>query len=396
MLILKIILLLYIMKILGFFVLCIVKYKKNKANNLTDDTAELYSVDIILPMYNEEAVALKTLLNLLNISYGNFNIIVVDDGSTDNSLRLVNEKFGSHPKVKIIHQENRGKAVALSNALSVSKSDIIISIDADTLVQPDLINRFLACFEDKKVAAVAGYLKVGNRTNLLTKIQHVEYITDANNDRAIFECINGIRVIPGAVGAFRRDILLKIGGYSSDTLTEDNELTLRILCNKYIIKNAPEAVAYTEVPPNLKIFIKQRSRWKVGTTQVLYKYTKEAYLKSNKTLLFVILPYAWVYKIILPVVIPIVEYYCLVSLMLFPGSGLLPFYLGFLLMDTVICISILMKQKEQFSLMTFVLLQRFLLRNLTLLVYFNVFYKVLKGNLFNWEKIVKYGNSELG
>ncbi|WP_432328246.1 glycosyltransferase family 2 protein [Mucilaginibacter sp. P25] len=235
-------------------------------------------VDIVVPMYNESDVILKTLKSLSVINYSNFRVIVIDDGSTDDSLQLVERNFGQYDNFVILSQTNLGKAEALNNAISASTGEIIICIDADTLVKPNIINSFLPYFDNKDVAAVAGYVKVGNRINLITKIQNIEYVTNQNYVRSIFDSVNGILVVPGAVGAFRTSIIKQVGGYSSGTLTEDSDLTFRIIKRGFVIKNSLDAIGFTEAPATLKMFCRQRVRWIVGNLQVLTKYRNSFFL----------------------------------------------------------------------------------------------------------------------
>lgn len=380
---------------LKIIVYCFLLLRKEKpARPAVADIGTLPTVDILVPMYNEENAAVKTIRNLLEITYPHFGIIVIDDGSSDETLALVNRHFEHHPQVKILHQENRGKSAALNNGMLVSQSDIVLCVDADTLVKPDLIDKMVPHFCDEKIAAVAGNIKVGNRRNLITNMQYVEYITNGNFERVVFEPVNGILVIPGAIGAFRRADILQIGGFTADTLTEDNELSLRILCQGYKVSNEPEAVGFTEAPQHLKMLLKQRVRWKVGTVQVFNKFRKQAFSSPNKWLRYVVMPYSLLFTLILPVITPLADF-CLLYDIIFREGSLFPFYLAFILVDFLIGSCILIKNKEPFSLILFLPLQRLLLRQVVFLVYLNVLLKYFKGGLFEWDKIAKLGNVEV-
>lgn len=390
---LQLVILLLILKITFWLILSILKYFSGKSQPV-QAIATNFSVDIIVPMYNEEKVIVNTVANLLQVDYDCFNVIVVDDGSTDNSLNTLKRVYQHNPKVSIISQQNSGKAHALNRAIRYSTSDIIICIDADTMVRPDIIKQMLPYFADNRVAAVSGYVNVGNRNNIITATQYVEYITRQNYERIMFEAVNGIWVIPGAIGAFRRSVVNEVGGYCTGLLTEDNDITMKILCRDYLIKNAPAAVAYTEAPADMNMFFKQRSRWNTGLAQILVLYSKRMFQHTNKALFFLMLPYVWLYSLILPLLLPLLDYFMIYIYIRQPGEFMtwFPWYLSYVAIDIISCIWILIRSKEKLWLMLFTVFQRFFQRHLSLFVYFNMLLRFFKGNLTNWDKIVRYGS----
>lgn len=385
----------YFVKIAGYIILWFKKKRKVAAPPYPKDEVISYSVDIILPMFNEEKVILRTINNLLRINYESYNIIVVDDGSTDRCLEIVTEHFRSHPRIKILSQKNKGKALALNFGIKMSRSDIVLCVDADTLVRSDVIDKILPYFLEKKVAGVSGYLKVGNKKNLLTNIQYVEYITNENFERSVFDSINGIMIVPGAIGAFRRSALTEVGGYARDVLTEDCDLSFRLLSKNYIIRNAFDAFGFTEAPINCKMFFRQRVRWKVGTFQVLIKYHKILLLSPNKALAYVVVPYKWIFGMILPLLTPLIDYFFLYESLILHRYIYLPYYLAFVLCDASICILALWKRRERAVFMILVVFQRFSLRSLTLFSYLHIIFQAARGNVYKWNKVVRYGNVEL-
>jgi cellulose synthase/poly-beta-1,6-N-acetylglucosamine synthase-like glycosyltransferase len=390
---LQLVILLLILKITFWLILSVLKYFSGKSQ-LVPATATNFSVDIIVPMYNEEKVIVNTIANLLKVDHDCFNVIVVDDGSTDNGLSTIKNVYQHNPRVSIISQQNSGKAHALNRAIRHSTSDIIICIDADTMVRPDIIKQMLPYFADSRVAAVSGYVNVGNRNNIITATQYVEYITRQNYERIMFEAVNGIWVIPGAIGAFRRSVVNEVGGYCTGLLTEDNDITMKILCHDYLIKNAPGAVAYTEAPADMNMFFKQRSRWNTGLAQILVLYSKRMFQHTNKALFFLMLPYVWLYGLILPLLLPLLDYFMVFLYIRQPGDFItwFPWYLSYVAIDIISCIWILIRSKEKPWLMLFTVFQRFFLRHLSLFVYFNMLLRFFKGNLTNWDKIVRYGS----
>lgn len=381
----------YIIKVLFYF--CLPKKLKVAADVnqiIIDETTEI-GVDIIVPMFNEEKVILSTIEALNKIKYSNYNIILIDDGSTDGTLALIRQHYENHTNIKILSQPNKGKAYALNHAIENSYHDIIVCIDADTLIEPNLIEKLLPYFKDSLVAAVAGNIKICNRNNLITNVQAVEYTTLYNYDRKLSEAVDSILIIPGALGAFRREIVLSLGGYRSNTLAEDTELTLRILCNNYKIRNAPDVIGYTEAPASLKMFLRQRIRWKVGTFQVLKSYP---FSHQNIVLSYIIIPYAWLFGMILPVVTPLIDIVFFYHVFFKHNLLTVNLYLAFILIDSVICSVIILLMKENPLQILFIVFQRFLLRQLSLFTYSSIVIKAITGNLFKWDKITRYGNSK--
>jgi cellulose synthase/poly-beta-1,6-N-acetylglucosamine synthase-like glycosyltransferase len=385
----------YILKILVYLVF----FKKSEIlsdSDLIGEIPEGPEVNIIVPMFNEEKVIASTIASLRNITYPNLKIIAVDDGSTDNTLKVLKDCFSPMDNFKIITQPNRGKSFALNNGISQATANIIVCIDADTMVLPNVIHKLLPYFNDSRVAAVAGNIIVANRNNLITEVQYVEYITNPNYERSVFESLNGILVIPGAIGAFKKDIILSIGGYSAETMTEDTDLTLKLLCNNYIVRNAPDVYGFTEAPETALAFFNQRVRWKVGTFQVLIKYWEKAHKTGNRFLSLMIIPYTLLYGIILPFIIPLNDYYLLYKIVFFRDITLIPSYLCLIVLDTLICLTILLQKREHMILSWYIIFQRMLLRHLYFLTYFWMVVKGFRGNLFSWSRSIRSGNNQVG
>jgi cellulose synthase/poly-beta-1,6-N-acetylglucosamine synthase-like glycosyltransferase len=391
---LKLLLAIYCLKVLVYFVFVLNKKIYHSAAGMVKSPKHVFSVDIVLPMYNEETVVVKTIENLLGIAYADFSIIVIDDGSTDQSFEVVTRHFGEHPRVRIIHQPNAGKSAALNRAMNASDSDVILCIDADTLVKPNVIEKILPHFQDDKVAAVSGSVKVGNRVNPLTDMQYFEYLTIQNHERAIFESVNGILVVPGALGAFRRTAVKAVGGFTSEALAEDCDITLRMLCLNYVIKNASEAMSFTEAPDTAKMFFKQRVRWTVGLVQGLLKHAKRLSQQSNKALAYLVVPYTWIYRVILPFFIPLADYVFVYCYFILGNHDSLKYYLACILIEILSSLFILLQKGERVNPFRLILLQRFY-RHLTFFTYLHIFVKWLNGNLYGWGKITRQGNVKL-
>ena len=228
-------------------------------------------VSIVLPAYNEEKVIKKTLDALASLAYIPKEIICVNDGSTDNTLRIAQES-ATDKTIKVLSKSNGGKWSALNRGIKAAKGTIIICIDADTILDQNAIEPLIPHFDDPKVAAVAGNIKVGNRKKLLTKLQALEYISGLNIQRRSEAYFSKITVVPGPLGAFRASVLESVGLFSGDTFAEDADLTLKILKAGYKITYEKRAIGYTEAPGTLLDLGKQRYRWYRGILQSMTKH----------------------------------------------------------------------------------------------------------------------------
>ncbi|CAN5288349.1 glycosyltransferase [soil metagenome] len=245
----------------------------------TPDTAPM-RLDVMVAAFNEATVITRTIDSLLVSRDVDIHVLVVDDGSTDATFDVVQSAFGTNPRVSLRRKPNGGKASALNVALADATAAIVVGVDADTQLSPDALSRLAAWFVDPAVGAVAGNVKVGNRQGpgtrfwggLVTRWQAMEYITSQNIDRRALARLNAVTVVPGAIGAWRTDVLRAVGGYRSDTRAEDMDLTWRVREQGWGIANEPDALAFTEAPDSLGGLLKQRFRWSFGTLQCLWKH----------------------------------------------------------------------------------------------------------------------------
>jgi poly-beta-1,6 N-acetyl-D-glucosamine synthase len=228
-------------------------------------------VTVIVPAYNEEKAIGKTVEALLRLSYANKEIIIVDDGSTDRTLEVA-RSYAKGDLVKVVKKPNGGKWDALNTGIKESKGKFIVCIDADTLLDQNAIQRLIKHFNDPKIAAVAGNVKVGNRSGILTKLQALEYIVGINLHRRSEASFQNVTVVPGPIGAFRASILKEIGLFEGDTFAEDADITIRILKAGYKTVFEARAFGYTEAPKSMNSLAKQRYRWYRGSLQVISKH----------------------------------------------------------------------------------------------------------------------------
>ena len=204
---------------------------------------------------------------MLAADYEKLDVIVVDDGSKDKTCEILQKNFGTDPRVTIITKENGGKSTALNTGIAQAKGEFLLLLDADTMIAPDSVRLLVSHFADNEVAAVSGNTRVGNVHNFITRFQRVEYIRDFNLMKNGMCRYNAQPVVPGALGMWRKSAILECGGYSTDTLGEDRDLSMALLKKGYKTEFEPLAFSETEAPDNLKNFVRQRFRWTYSTLQ---------------------------------------------------------------------------------------------------------------------------------
>ncbi len=384
------------------FVVTLSIYECFKKPAIKSSPEYMPAVSVVVPAFNEEKVILKAIHSLLRSDYPNFNIIVVDDESTDLTYKDVVEAFGNHQQVQIFTKSNGGKAHALNYGIKHSKAEIIIAVDADTILLPDTISKLVRHFIDPRIGAIAGNVKVGNRINLLTKWQALEYITTQNLERRAFGLLNCICVVPGAIGAWRRQVLLQVGGLTSDTLAEDGDLTLKVLRMGYKIDFDEDAIALTEAPDTLSGFLKQRFRWSYGTLQVFWKHRDIAFRPRYGALGMFAMPNMILFQIAFGLWAPLIDLLTLIALawaawqkIQHPESYSLDAVLGYILFYYVLflvvdflsaLIAFMMEPKENSLLLIWLLPQRLVYRFLMYYVIVKSTLTAIQGKLVGWGK----------
>ena len=237
-------------------------------------------VTIVIPVYNEESVITAALRSLLTLRYPSIEVIVIDDGSSDRTRERVAALEGRHGRatIRLVSKRNGGKASALNAGIALARNDYIVCMDGDSRLDPDTLCAAMRHFVDPRVGAVAGNVKVVNRDNVWTRLQALEYLEGLNMARRAQGFLRVVNIIPGPIGIFRRDVLLGVGGYDTDTFAEDADLTLKILTAGWHVAYEERAVAYTEAPERFIDLVKQRYRWTRGILQAMRK--RSAWLGS--------------------------------------------------------------------------------------------------------------------
>ena len=364
-------------------------------------------ISVIVPAFNEEVNAIRTVQSLLMQDYRNMQIIFIDDGSVDNTFKIVQDTFNGNGKVKIFTKPNGGKASALNMGVEKAEGEFLVCIDADTQLKTDaislLMKKFFAAGHDGKptgeVGAVAGNVKVGNERNMITKWQSIEYITSQNFDRRAFDYLNCITVVPGAIGGFRKEAVINAGGFTNDTLAEDCDLTMRLHRKGYIIRNCNDAISYTEAPETMRQFMKQRFRWSFGVMQCFWKHRDAVLNPRYKNFGMIALPHILIFQMILPFLAPLADLVLILSLIaaafnIIPASAghIILYYTIFSLVDMAGAALAFAYEKEDYKKLLWMIPQRFIYRQLMYYILFKSFNRALKGELQGWGALKRTGN----
>jgi peptidoglycan-N-acetylglucosamine deacetylase len=362
-------------------------------------------VTVLIPAYNEESVIVGTVRSALASDYSPLEVIVIDDGSTDLTGELLDRNFLADSRVRIIHQPNRGKPAALAHALSEIASDVVVTIDADTHIEPDAVRHLVRHFARGHVGAVAGNVKVGNRDRWITRWQALEYVTSQNLEKRAFDLLNCIPVVPGALSAWRTDAIRQAGGFTADTVAEDTDLTITIRRAGWKIRYDEDAIGWTEAPETPGQLVRQRFRWTFGTLQSFWKHRDTLGRWRYGTLGWVALPNIFLFQLLLPLFSPLIDLLFLGSLLFwglsqFHGAKLpqfwttadvelsILFFAGFMLIDLLTCvIAFALEKKEDWSLLWPVLLQRFYYRQMMYVVLFRAVMGAVKGRSVGWRGV---------
>lgn len=367
-------------------------------------------VSVLIPAYNEEMVIEASVRRILASTGPRIEVIVIDDGSADRTSEIVDRAFAIDPRVTLLTIPNGGKANALNQGLRIAKGDVVIALDADTQFEPDTIAKLVRWFADPAIGAVAGNAKIGNRINLVTRWQAIEYITAQGLERRALSALDAITVVPGAVGAWRRTALDAVGGYPADTLAEDQDLTIAIQREGWKVACDVDAIAWTEAPETFRSLFKQRYRWAYGTLQCLWKHRAALMTGQPRGLARFGMPQAWLFQILFSLISPIIDLALVASLIDtglrlinhgFPTmQGDLLTILGFWLAFTAIDLSCgwiayrLDGREKRFPALR-LLMQRFGYRQLLYAVVLKAVFAALSGPKVGWGKLERSGQVSL-
>ena len=386
-----------------FFIGVLALYQRQHRRRQTFAPDYAPAVAVVVPAYNEEKVIVQTIASLLASDHPqHFEVIVVDDGSRDGTYRAARDAFADDPRVRVFTRPNGGKPAALNFGVAQTEAAVIVALDADTVFARDTISRLVRHFADPRIGAVAGNAKVGNRINLMTRWQALEYITSQNLDRRAFDVLNCISVVPGAVGAWRRDLIVAAGGFTPETLAEDADLTLTIRRLGYTIVYEDGALALTEAPDTVRGFIRQRYRWMFGTMQAAWKHRDALLRRRYGALGFVALPNVLIFQVLFPLISPIMDLVLIGSLLMagfdhsqhpdqFSPTALWQvvfYYALFLAVDFLAALlAFALERHENQWLLIWLPWQRFFYRQLMYYVAITAMLASLRGVVVGWAKL---------
>lgn len=350
------------------------------------------AISVIVPAHNEEVTAIKTIHSLLHQNYPNFEIIFVDDGSKDKTYEKVKAVFENDARVKIYTKQNGGKASALNFGIAQTKNDFVVNIDADTQLSDNALYQLIQKMSDENIVAVAGNVQVGNKINVLTRWQAIEYTTAQNFDRLAMEYLNAITVIPGAIGAFRVAAIKAVGGYDTDTLAEDCDLTIRLLRTGGKIGTANDAIAYTEAPETFAQFLKQRFRWNFGVLQAFWKNRDVMFVSKYGSLAWIAMPQILVFQLILPIFAPFADLVMIISILTGTFGKIWGYYFAFIGMDLICAFFAYRFERKSMSDLWLLFPQRLVYRPLMYSVLYKTYRRAIKGELQEWGVLKRTGN----
>lgn len=354
-----------------------------------------HSFAVIVPAYNEEANISATLHSVIQSTLAPARIIVVDDGSTDSTATIVRafmEK--SEHNVTLLQKDNGGtKAGALQYALECVTEDVVICIDADTIIEKHAFERMLSHFSRESVGAVAGKVYPATTNTFMEKLQYLEYVQGQNLDKRVFALWNSVGIVPGAIGAWRTKALKDVGGYTTDTVVEDQDLTLAMLTHGWNIDYEPRALAYTETPSTIRAFFNQRFRWIYGTMQCFYKYDRWLFSPERQWLGLIVLPNILFFNIVFPFVAPLLDIVALAGLFGYVNAPIIvASFLIFLFLDVWLAWEGMSREKTpRYTLLLWIPVQRVVYQYVAALAVIKSIITALSGSMVHWGRLVRRG-----
>ncbi len=386
------------------------------------DEASSYAppVSILVPAHNEQVGIERAIRSLAGSRYrGPLEVIVVDDGSTDATASIVQGLRLA--RVRLLRQANAGKAAALNRALSASRHEIIVTVDADTVFEPDTLALLVQRFREPDVGAISGNTKVGNRDGLIGRWQHIEYVMGFNLDRRMYEVLGCTPTVPGAIGAFRRQALADIGGVSGATLAEDTDITLDIGRFGWRVVYEARARAWTEAPSTVRGLYRQRSRWAYGTIQSMWKHRNALWshppalpragdgrgeegrvagggqggpnarnrgrgTRGARAVLVLAL-----FQLILPLTAPLIDLFAIYSIVFQDPMPILAYWLAFNLFQLTLAWVAFGFDNESRRVLWALPLQQFCHRQVSYLVVYDGVISALLGSHLHWHRIERTG-----
>ncbi|MFI8193002.1 bifunctional polysaccharide deacetylase/glycosyltransferase family 2 protein [Streptomyces sp. NPDC085946] len=350
-------------------------------------------VSVIVPAYNEKECIANTLRSLARSTHP-IEVLVVDDGSTDGTseiARAAAESLGMR-NVRVIRQENAGKPAALNNGVRSAGHDIVVMMDGDTVFEPDTVRQLVQPFADPEVGAVAGNAKVGNRNTVIGAWQHIEYVMGFNLDRRMYDLLRCMPTIPGAIGAFRREAVLDVGGMSEDTLAEDTDITIALHRAGWRVVYQEHARAWTEAPGSLKQLWSQRYRWSYGTMQALWKHRKSLTDRGPSGRFGRVgMPLVVLFQIVTPVFAPLIDVFTVYAMVFVDFRASLLAWCAVLGVQLLCAAYAFRLDRGKYRYLLMMPLQQLAYRQMMYLVLIHSCITALTGGRLRWQKLKRTG-----
>jgi poly-beta-1,6 N-acetyl-D-glucosamine synthase len=381
----------------GFSVLAVIR-KARRRQWPPVPSGEQLPVSVVLAAFNEEAVIRRTVEMILRSEYPICEVLVVDDGSRDATSVIVAQLARADPRVRLLRQPNAGKAMALNRGIAAAKGEVIVTLDADTVLGASTVGNLVRHFAvDERLGAVAGVIRVGNRRrNLMTRWQALEYLTQIGVERSAQDLLGAIAIVPGACAAWRKRAILSVGGYSNDTLAEDCDLTLSLHRAGWRITQDDEAIAFTEAPENVDGLLAQRTRWTYGTLQAIYKHRDMLFRRRFGWLGFLVLP-NYLLSMVMPIIFLPLTTLMAVLMVQQQGWGVLGLYALIFTAAYVLIAAVAVKlMNESPKHLLMVPVYRMVFEPLRAYLLYTCAYMAVRGVQAGWNKLARSGALDTG
>jgi cellulose synthase/poly-beta-1,6-N-acetylglucosamine synthase-like glycosyltransferase/peptidoglycan/xylan/chitin deacetylase (PgdA/CDA1 family) len=346
-------------------------------------------VSVLVPAYNEAKCIENTVRSLMAGDHP-IEVIVIDDGSSDGTARIVEDL--DLPGVRVVRQLNAGKPAALNRGVANARYDLVVMMDGDTVFEPSTVRELVQPFADPRVGAVAGNAKVGNKDTLIGAWQHIEYVMGFNLDRRMYDVLQCMPTIPGAVGAFRRTALERVGGMSDDTLAEDTDITMAIHRDGWKVVYAENARAWTEAPESVQQLWSQRYRWSYGTMQAIWKHRRALFDRGPSGRFGRVgLPLVSLFMVLAPLLAPLIDVFLVYGLVFGPTEKTIAAWFGVLAIQAACATYAFVLDRERLTPLISLPLQQILYRQLMYVVLLQSWITALTGGRLRWQKLRRMG-----
>jgi cellulose synthase/poly-beta-1,6-N-acetylglucosamine synthase-like glycosyltransferase/peptidoglycan/xylan/chitin deacetylase (PgdA/CDA1 family) len=352
------------------------------------------AVSIVVPAYNEAEVIEPAVRSLVGSDYPELEVIVVDDGSEDGTAAIVEGLALSG--VRILREPNSGKPAALNAGIAAARHDVIVTVDADTVFEPGTLRKLVAPFAEERVGAVAGNTKVGNRKGMLGRWQHIDYVMGFNLDRRLYDVLECMPTVPGAIGAFRHAALREVGFFSAATLAEDTDVTIALGRAGWRVVYVEDARAFTEAPTTLSALWRQRYRWSYGTMQAIWKHRRALLGKDRGRRIGTVgIPYLLLFQVMLPLLAPLIDVFTIYGIVFLNPLPVLAYWLAFNALAVGLAIYAFRLDDESLRPLWAMPLQQLVYRQLMYLVVIQSVISALRGLRLRWQHVERAGEVEL-